>query len=104
MCVSYSSFPTIIIYNNYYAALNFEVLQDLNGGSSPHPTQPPNVTHITITLYRVDVETVLPQTFGTLSMFANRLVGYCTIVIKVDSGCSEKFYVLVSYNIALLAQ
>ena len=88
----------LLNYTSCCAALSFEDLQDFNDDAGPlHPTLPPNVTHIRNTLYRVDVETALPQVSPTLSRSASRLIGYCTVVIKVEGDdCMERFYVLVS--------
>jgi hypothetical protein len=83
---------------NIAALSSFESLAALNGGTPPHPTQPPVVTSIRFTLYRVDVQPALPALTRDLAVNAALLIGYCTIVIKVVGGddCPPKYYVLVS--------
>ena len=64
-----------------------------------HPLQPPAVTPLGNTLYRVDVEDTMPEFIAHTflnPMAVQSAVGFTTVILKVTGQNIEKFYVLVS--------
>ena len=62
-----------------------------------HPLQPPTVTPIGKTIYRVDVEDTMPEFSGAFNDRAiQSIVGFATVVLRVVGQNVEKYYVLVS--------
>ena len=78
--------------------LGFDTSRVLTTNGLPlDPLQPPTITALGSTFYRVDVTDTMPDFEPLFPNFNIRfLAGYATVVLRVSGQNAEKYYVLVS--------
>ena len=97
--ISIAVYPGVFVFSPGFATSSVLTTNQL----PLDPLQPPTITALGSTFYRVDVTDTMPDFQSVFPNFTIRLLaGYATVVLRVTGQNAEKYYVLVSNIFVLL--